>query len=249
MEKARIAVLVALIAPGCAADTEPENTADLPAVAARIVALSPGANYVAGFDVRQIRRDPAVREAASDGTGMGWSAWAAQAAMLQLDPFADASSVAVAASIGSCGVTRNFVLAVPAADASTFAIRVDEAIRVWREKHPPPCDDDARPPTDPASSGWVQVADGACTVVRVGEYEELGVTLRKDGSLFLHRTPFGDACTAEGDLPPEVTEATWLAGAALAQGWEVGAGGETPAVIEAMPGEAKVTWLGAGASP
>jgi hypothetical protein len=171
--------------------------------------------------------------------------------MLQLDPFADASTVAVAASVGSCGVTHSFVLAVPARDAGDLARRVDDAIDAWRRQHPPSPDDEGGEPTDPARSGWVAVIDGACTIVQVTAYEELGVTLRRDGSLFLHGTPFEDACrpSDERELSPELTEMTWLAGAALAQSWQVGPGGARPAVIEAMPGGAEVTWLPADPSP
>ena len=87
------------------------------------------------------------------------------------------------------------MLAVPSHDAGDLAVHVDDAIRTWRRERAAAADDaDVDAPTDPALSSWVPVADGACTVVQATEFDQVGVTLRTDGSLLLHEAPFGDAC-------------------------------------------------------
>lgn len=244
MQLRRIACLLAVSAAGCAAATDPAGSEALPPVAARALELAPATNYVATFDLHQLRRDPTGSALAAQR--LGWRFWASPAMLLQLDPVRDASMVAVTSLLGPCGPVDSTVVAVPTDPPGVFAKRVDAAIRTWRAQHPPPPGEAADDPAGPALSGWVKVQEGSCTLVQVADYEQTAVTLTADGLLLVHDAPIGNACTpaAKPDLPPELAAATSSTAQALATGWQRGPAGEMPLLAEAMPGAADAAWIG-----
>jgi hypothetical protein len=240
----RLPGLVALFASACAAGSEPNEADELPGLAMRALGIAPGSNYVATFATRQLAPQPEARALTTDA--IGWSAWRNPAALLELDPFEDASMVAVTAFVGPCGLADGLAVAAPTAAPELFAARVNTAIERWRTEHPPPVPDESGEPPDPALSRWVPVADGTCTVLQASAFERVGITLAHDGHLLLHTTFSGHACRAlpEAELPPEAEEATRLAGRALVNSWQARPAAASPALLEAMPGGALVTRLG-----
>jgi len=243
MQTRRLALFLTLCASGCAAATDPSASEGLPRVATRALELAPASNYVATFDLDQLRRDPIGPALAAQL--IGWPFWRARATILQLDPVADASTVAVTSLIGPCGAVDSSIVAVPADPPDVLARRVDAATRAWRAEHPPALTDAGDDPVEPALVGWVKVPEGSCTVVQVGEYEQTAVTLTADGLLLVRDALVGNACApeAEANLPPELEAATASTRRALATSWQRGPAGEMPALAEAMPSAGNAAWI------
>jgi hypothetical protein len=200
-----------VVAASCAPSAEP------PPLVEEVMQSAPGANVVAYFDLKELRRKPATRELA-DGT-MAWREWQSVASRLGLDPLADASRVGAALFVGSCGVTETVLIVSPSESrrTTTGIIRA----RVAAEAEP---------------RAWRATPAGPCTAVAL-EYGEIGVTLRPDGLLLFRSTPFEDACS-----PSQRSEGSgWdpglqrLAGGALFDAWAGVGAGATPVFAEAWP--------------
>jgi hypothetical protein len=245
MNKLPLAAFLVLCGAGCAVDPDGASPDALPSLATRALEQSPGANYVATFVPAQLRAQPDARARLAES--IGWRSWASLAARLNLDPFEDASMVALTSFIGSCGPTDGGVVVDPDGDPLMFAGRVIGAVDDWRRQSPTLADDEARRPAPPELERWVTVADGRCTVLEV-DYQSIAVTLRRDGRLELRAGFSGNTCVpaSEDELPREALEATWLTSRALATGW--GSGATAPAMVEAMPDGSEVTWIGARVS-
>jgi len=110
---------------------------------------------------------PGSRRDAAEG--LAWDAWRASAVILGLDPWEDASTVAVSAAIGSCGVVDDVALALPSARADLFAARVAAAVESWWSRYPPGRDDETRASSEPARLGWAHVPEGMCAGLQVGD--------------------------------------------------------------------------------
>ncbi|HMF44943.1 MAG TPA: hypothetical protein VKQ32_29935 [Polyangia bacterium] len=249
MNNLRLGCLVALFASACAADPDPITADGLPLPAARALEQAPGANYVATLIPGQMRPYPDTLTG-TDGT-LAAMVWKGFAMLLDLDPVEDAATVAISAYVGPCGLNEAVVVVAPSGDPEVFAARVDAAIEAWRTQHPPPPADEGAEPPDPALSGWVPVPGGTCTVLQRSDFEPLAITVTHAGFLQLNAALSGNPCHPEVGSdsgpdfagPPEALDATRLAGRALAKTWQQFAGA-APAVIEAMPEGAQLTWMG-----
>lgn len=246
MDTRHAAYLITLFGAGCAAAPASSEPDGLPTLAARLQEVSAGANVVAFFNLSELRHERAAQALAAER--LTWPFWQGSAAILQMDPFESASAVAVAVSVGPCGPGEAFVLASPSDSSAATGRRVDAAIGTWRADHQAqPAYEIAESP-DPALSAWVDTPNGPCTILQVGDYDQMGLTLTRDGYVFLHSAWFGQACLPDAGigLDPERAEVTLAASRALAIGWRATPWRATPLLAEAWPDAAETAWIDQG---